>query len=521
MTDTEKYDRQLRLWGEEGQARLEKSHICLINGTATGTETLKNLVLPGIGGFTVVDGNKVSASDLGNNFFLDKSCLGLSRALKVCEFLRELNDRVKGSSCEEDPVHLINEKISFFKEFDLVIANRLPEAALTTLSQYLWEHNIPLVVVVSYGYIGYLRLVVPEHQIVESKPDTPLDDLRIYNPFKELEEMADQLDLKSLNSQQHGHVPYITLMVHLLKKWKVDSNGGKMPSTRDEKESFKKFFISNANSFQDEENFQEGVKGIWKVLQPYSVPSDIVAIMNDPKAANLSSTSDDYWVMVAALKKFHETHQVLPLQGTIPDITADTISYINLQKIYHEKASADLDEFTSIVNSLVSSVGKTLIPSEMIKKFCKNVRFLNLVRYRSLVDEFTPATARSAYMISELEQPDSNLVFYIVLRAVEKFNNIYNRYPGFNDEEVDADIPLLKSCVTSLLNDLSIPTTLVKDDYITEIARYGHCELHNIASLMGGVTSQEVIKLITHQYVPLDNTFIFNGINSTANPYKL
>ncbi len=66
----EKYDRQLRyvpcvsnrlhycnltashlitcrLWGAEGQAKLEKSHICLINANATGTEILKNLVLPG------------------------------------------------------------------------------------------------------------------------------------------------------------------------------------------------------------------------------------------------------------------------------------------------------------------------------------------------------------------------------------------------------------------------------------------------------------------------------------------
>ena len=42
-----KYDRQLRLWGDHGQQALERSRICLINVTATGTETMKNLVLPG------------------------------------------------------------------------------------------------------------------------------------------------------------------------------------------------------------------------------------------------------------------------------------------------------------------------------------------------------------------------------------------------------------------------------------------------------------------------------------------
>ena len=43
-----RYDRQLRLWGEHGQAAMEECSICLLNGSATGTETLKNLVLPGV-----------------------------------------------------------------------------------------------------------------------------------------------------------------------------------------------------------------------------------------------------------------------------------------------------------------------------------------------------------------------------------------------------------------------------------------------------------------------------------------
>ena len=44
-----KYDRQLRLWAASGQQALEDAHILLLNsGSGTvGTETLKNLVLPG------------------------------------------------------------------------------------------------------------------------------------------------------------------------------------------------------------------------------------------------------------------------------------------------------------------------------------------------------------------------------------------------------------------------------------------------------------------------------------------
>lgn len=37
----------VRLWGDHGQEALESAHVCLINASATGTEILKNLVLPG------------------------------------------------------------------------------------------------------------------------------------------------------------------------------------------------------------------------------------------------------------------------------------------------------------------------------------------------------------------------------------------------------------------------------------------------------------------------------------------
>jgi len=47
MATDNKYDRQLRLWGGAGQKALMEANILLVNASATGTETLKNLVLPG------------------------------------------------------------------------------------------------------------------------------------------------------------------------------------------------------------------------------------------------------------------------------------------------------------------------------------------------------------------------------------------------------------------------------------------------------------------------------------------
>jgi NEDD8-activating enzyme E1 regulatory subunit len=91
-----KYDRQLRLWAASGQAALEDAHVLLVNATVVGTEALKNLVLPGIGAFTVLDIAKVMDEDVGSNFFLDQESEGKSRAEETCRYLQELNPDVKG-----------------------------------------------------------------------------------------------------------------------------------------------------------------------------------------------------------------------------------------------------------------------------------------------------------------------------------------------------------------------------------------------------------------------------------------
>lgn len=54
-----------------------------------------------------------------------------------------------------------------------------------------------------------------------------------------------------------------------------------------------------------------------------------------------------------------------------------------------------------------------------------------------------------------------------------------------------------------------------------ELARTGGGELHNISALTGGMVAQEMIKIITKQYVPIDNTCIFDGIASRCQILRL
>lgn len=54
-----------------------------------------------------------------------------------------------------------------------------------------------------------------------------------------------------------------------------------------------------------------------------------------------------------------------------------------------------------------------------------------------------------------------------------------------------------------------------------EVAHAGGGELHNTSALTGGMVAQEVIKIITKQYVPVDNTCIFDGISSRCQVLRL
>ncbi|CAM9284676.1 unnamed protein product, partial [Heterosigma akashiwo] len=86
-----KYDRQLRLWGARGQAALAGARVLLVGAGPTATETAKNLVLPGVGAVTVLDGHAGGPSGPGEQLFVTPADVGKPRAEAAAAALAELN----------------------------------------------------------------------------------------------------------------------------------------------------------------------------------------------------------------------------------------------------------------------------------------------------------------------------------------------------------------------------------------------------------------------------------------------
>lgn len=518
---TKRYDRQLRLWGDRGQKLLESSHVCLINATATGTEILKNLVLPGVGACTIIDDHLVTKSDLGTNFFVSAGDVGKIRSQVTANLLQEMNLEVKSNFIDESFQSILESDVNFFSQFTLVIVSDVPGDNLLKLSEILWKAHIPLILAHSYGLIGYIRLVVPSHEILESHPDNYRDDLRLDVPFPELIAYMDEIDFARMDADQRNNVPYLVILYKGLQKWKTQN---KFPTNYKEKKAFKAFLedeIKGDNIATEEDNFDEALKNINHKVVPTKIPLEVQAIFEDPMCCDITPESSNFWILARAIKEFvqSEGNGCLPLQGAIPDMISSSDLYIKLQRVYQKRADRDAEIVSSHVQKILKNIGKSkgTLMQENVRAFCRNSYFINVIRYHSFTEEY------SQFKFDKLRShiDDTNIDYYIMLRAAEKFYSLYRYYPGEKQEMFESDVAQIKAILLNFSCTNGSSTCMISDDYIIEFCRYGGKEIHSVSAFIGGTAAQEIIKLITHQFVPLDNTLIYHAGSCKTTTLKL
>ena len=397
-TNQTRYDRQLRLWGATGQIALEKSHILLINSGpgVVGVETLKNLVLPCIGNFTIQDSAVVSEADLGVNFFLEDQHLGGYRAEHTCNLLKELNPDVDGHFITEVPQSMLSAAHPLIQAAHRVMAYTLVLATapirpeiLAKLSDHASAALLPLFYVHSVGFYAHFSVhLPPAFPIVDTHPSPETtSDLRLLRPWPELVQYAEEktADLENMKPEDHGHVPWIALLLHFLERWKKD-HGGEVPQTYKEKTEFRTSVAQAAhtnNPEGGEENFDEAVAAVLKSLNPPQASSSVKEIFTAPECLLIRDDSPSFWVIANAIGLFYTKYNVLPVPGSVPDMKARSADYIQLQNVYKAKARKDLAEVVDSVRFLERNANRsTQIDEKDIETFCKNAAHIKLVRGR-------------------------------------------------------------------------------------------------------------------------------------------
>lgn len=204
---------------------------------------------------------------------------------------------------------------------------------------------------------------------------------------------------------------------------------------------------------------------------------------------------------------------------------AQSSIYVKLQSLYKAKARQDISDVMSIIRTI--NGGEQVNQAE-VELFCRNAKFIKLVlgpedapSINSIVGTSKQETVVTLtgglmsanngiwYLENELlndelavaagpEIPTSLLPIYLALRA-----------STFASRVSAEDIV---ESVTTSVPSLSGNKRLLQ--IAEEIIRSNLGEIHNTSAATGGIVAQEMIKLITKQYVPIDNTCIFDGIES-------
>ena len=468
--DEARYDRQLRLWGIEGQRKLSSSTVICFGSCATAVETLKNLVLPGIGSFVVVDDATVCEVDFGTNFFLERSDLGRFRADAVVERLVELNPSLSGRGRSITNVHQLGIPQGESKMVCIVVNDWIHNLQIVDFIQRCCHY---VVTVESIGFIGRVSLH-GQHVALEPRSDEGgVLDLKIRSPWPILDSFIESFDFSSqADLAQLYHIPWLIILAKAYK------GGGR---TRAE-------LLSEISRLEagraDGLNFQEARDNIFMLTAVRSEDQTVKSLQENLNILQDEFQRPDELVIgaIAGVLEFYKRNHQLPLStSSLPDMTSDTKSYTRLVDIFRSKFDADVKE--------VASYAPEDVPDEIVRKVVANHGDLNVLVFplvfSNLDDSVSSPTPK---------------------RRIEESS------PLCFDDDPDHGV------LVKLLDGESVDP---EHELTKEFKRYASStELHCISSVVGSVAAQEIVKLVTSQFLPIDNVFVFNGINGTAFTYR-
>jgi len=412
-------------------------------------EALKNLVLPGIGYFDIVDNTVVTERDLGKNFFITSpNDVGKNRGEIVAKNLALLNPTCIGNS------YYSIDKVDVDQYTVVIISRNFQDEKLHAFLKSVRY----LVHLESIGFLGRMRIRLNKaHVVLEPKSEEGrIDDLRIVRPWEELKNFSGKIFESPLSDMDMCHIPWLVLLIQ-----SIESLDSEILTSSCIIEALKKL---GGHNFASGLNFKEAVDNVFRVTA-LCADKTVVAELEEQIQQYKDSEGQLGEVMkvICGIVKFFHKHNTLPLCGSsLPDMTSYTETYTELMKLYREKWEGDLREVKKLIGQDVDEY--------LLTSLVANIRNIYIL---------PPGDGNGTPQVDEESQLD-------FIRALD----------GEYDAIVDARLK-------------------------QEISRYQNaCELHAVSSVIGSVAAQEIVKLITNQFVPVDDTFVFNGITGEAFTYR-
>ncbi|EJW78557.1 ThiF family protein [Wuchereria bancrofti] len=440
MQNDARYDRQIRLWGDEGQSCIEHASVCVLSASALGCEIIKSLVLAGI------------------------------RSVYIIDSAVELNPSVEGGFDIGNPEDIITKDMNFLRQFTVIVGCNLNIDVAARINDFLFGKNIPFVHARSYGLVGFVRISVQEHTIIDTHEENISPDLRLDCPFPALSELVESVDLSQMHYDVHSHTPYLILFLKTLALWRKQYGQDDFPDNREKRKTFETIFMSlrmphPENGSYREENFVEGQAAMVRSLKRTTIPLGVKELLDHPKARRPDLTQ--FWLLTAALRRFVIANEVLPVRGSLPDMISDSESYVLLATKFQDKAKQDAKEVMSYLHAFLTEQGVStdIIKFNDCEFFCKKAAFLRVQHGTTTAQEMKSSLKEVFDDIRNADFAPSPItgvpqippaVWYVLLRAIDRFHSEKSRFPGTNGVPCTIDAYDLKARVIDLIMETEV-----------------------------------------------------------------
>ncbi|CCD24288.1 Ula1p NDAI_0C06290 [Naumovozyma dairenensis CBS 421] len=453
----DRYDRQLRLWGHGGQALLTKSTVCLIGPNSCLLQEIWKILV------LAGQRNFIWVIEDGNEiddnqFFYDDIVRDLS-ALHPQGIIVEK----KESLCD----------IEWVKLSVVILANSSNKYYLETLSmEEVKLHLPPVFTAYVHGMVGYLHLSLSEpYFVMESHPDNVVPELRLDKPWPELVKYMESFDLKSMDEYSLAKLPYPVILYHAIIYIKEIMGINPATLTSSQFRGYLTHYIhelspGNVNDL----NFIEAKRFSYLALPNPTLQKKLESVIDYAKQS-YNLCTDEYNRNVSILLQTLEIYlkenanNHYPLPARIPDMESSTEEFNKIKMVYEGENMKSLDRLMELLQE-----NKYDIPKSLLEVFCDNIKN---IQYQE------PST----YSIERSLFNTSNRLLRDLLEL---------QYGSANNIKMDEHMEKVLS-----LN--SYPTS----------------------TFIGGVVAQETIKLITHQYIPINNTFLFDASKNESTILRL
>lgn len=307
----------------------------------------------------------------------------------------------------------------------------------------------PLISATVKNQAGIVQLIkLPEpHIIVDTHPDYLIPYLWIDRPWPELKRFYESFDVSQLaENGQLAQVPYPVILYHIVK----DRPDGDTWDSNDVKQKIDEKFPNQ----RDYLNVIEARRFAHLALRtPENDRRQLHETLDCVCSEMVGRTKwfDRYnyklAILCLCLKQYLSSSNSIPSAKDLPDMESSTDNYSQFRSIYQAKEDEEVENFSK------------------------------LLRTRPESEDISDSTARE--FLSSLRR--------LGVLSCKKYNGEY-RIP-------DPKGPINSPIVVNHAKDSERPTA---------------CNYFHASCFIGGLVSQEIIKLITHQHVPIDDVYTYS-----------